>query len=76
MQKINCMASKENLNRIKVVLCENGKTGKWLAEQLCVNPATVSKWCSNKVQPDLHTIAKIACLLEIDQRELLQSTKS
>lgn len=69
------MASKDNLNRIKVALCENGKTGKWLAEQLGVNATTVSKWCSNKVQPDLHTIAKIAELLENDQRELLQSTK-
>lgn len=24
----------ENINRIKVVLVEQGKTGKWLAEQL------------------------------------------
>ncbi len=69
------MAPKDNLNRIKVVLCEHQKTGKWLAETLGVNPATVSKWCSNKVQPDLRTIATIAELLNIDQRELLQSTK-
>lgn len=69
------MASKDNLNRIKVVLCEQHKTGKWLAETLGVNPSTVSKWCSNKVQPDLRTIATIAELLHIDQRELLQPTK-
>lgn len=60
-----------NLNRIKVVLVEKGKTGKWLAEQLGKSNCTVSKWCSNTIQPDLQTIDKIAQLLEIDRRELL-----
>jgi len=31
------------LNRIKVVLVEKKKTGKWLAETLGKNEATVSK---------------------------------
>lgn len=69
------MVQKGNLNRLKVVLCEKGKTSKWLSQQLCVNPSTVSKWCSNKVQPDLHTISMIALLLDVDQREILCSTK-
>ena len=42
-----------NLNRIKVVLVEQQKTGKWLAEQLGKSTCTVSKWCSNTIQPDL-----------------------
>ena len=49
----------ENLNRIKVVLVEQNKTGKWLAEQLGKDRSTVSKWCSNKIQPDLATLSKI-----------------
>lgn len=32
----------EKLNRIKVVLVEKGKTGKWLAEQLNKSTVTVS----------------------------------
>ena len=36
-----------NLNRIKIVLVEQGKTGKWLAEQLGKSTCTVSKWCGN-----------------------------
>lgn len=32
----------ENINRIKVVLCEKNVKAKWLAEQLKVNPTTVS----------------------------------
>ena len=59
------------LNRIKAVLAERGKTGKWLAEQVNRDPATVSKWCTNSAQPDLLMLAKIANLLDVDLRELL-----
>lgn len=68
------MAVDNNLNRLKVVLCEKKRTSKWLAQQLGVNPTTVSKWCTNTTQPDLYTITKIADLLQVDKRELLQSS--
>ena len=61
------------LNRIKVVLVEKQKTGKWLAEQLGKSNCTVSKWCSNTVQPDLRTLNEIANLLHIDVKDLLVS---
>lgn len=60
-----------DLNRIKVVLAEKKKTGKWLAAELGKNTCTVSKWCSNTSQPDLYTLNDIANLLEVDKRELL-----
>lgn len=63
------------LNRIKTVLAEIDKQGKWLAQQLGKGPATVSKWCTNTVQPDLKTFAKIAEILNIDIREMLVNTK-
>ena len=59
------------LNRIKVVLAEQGRTNKWLAEQLGRDPATVSKWCTNSSQPDLNSLLKIADLLEVDITELI-----
>ncbi|MCI9285291.1 MAG: helix-turn-helix transcriptional regulator [Muribaculaceae bacterium] len=62
------------LNRIKAVLAETGHTGKWLAEQLDKDPATVSKWCTNASQPDLYTLHRISDLLSIDIRRLLNST--
>ena len=49
-----------NLNRLKVILVEKQKTGKWLSEQLGKSTCTVSKWCSNSIQPDLATLNKIA----------------
>lgn len=64
------------LNRIKVILVEKERTGKWLAEQLEKSTCTVSKWCSNKAQPDLQTLNKIAKLLNVDTRSLLTSTNS
>lgn len=65
-----------NLNRIKVVLVEKQKTEKWLAEQLGKSNCTISKWCSNTIQPDLQTLDKISQLLEVDRRELLTPSNS
>lgn len=63
----------KDLNRLKVVLVEKKRTGKWLAEQLGKNTSTVSKWCTNSAQPDLQTLDKIAELLECDTRVLITS---
>lgn len=63
------------INRLKVVLVENGKTGKWLAEALGKNEATISRWCTNDVQPPLETLIQIAKLLDVDVKELIYSTK-
>lgn len=64
-----------DLNRLKVVLVEKKKTGKWLAEILGKNEATVSRWCTNESQPSLETLFEIAKFLDIDIKELLVSTK-
>lgn len=65
----------EEINRLKIVLVEKKRTGKWLAEQLGKNPSTVSKWCSNVAQPDLATLVKIATLLEVGIQDLVISAK-
>ena len=61
----------ERINRIKVVLVEQNRTGKWLAEQLQKNEATISRWCSNTSQPSLEMLVKIADVLKIDVRKLI-----
>ena len=65
----------KDLNRLKVVLIEQKRTGKWLAEQLGKDPSTVSKWCSNKMQPSLEMLVSIAKVLDVDTRELIVITK-
>ena len=52
------------------------RTGKWLAEQIGKDPATVSKWCTNTSQPDLRTLIEIADCLQVDIKELLNPTKN
>lgn len=65
------MDKDKDLNRIKVVLVEKHLTSKWLAEQLGKSACTVSKWCSQKAQPDLQTIDKIANLLNVKRSDLI-----
>lgn len=64
------MAAKK-YNRIKRVLKQKKRTGKWLAEQLGKNEITVSRWCRNVQQPSLETLFDIAELLEVRPEELL-----
>lgn len=59
------------LNRLKAVLAEQNITGKSLAEKLKVSTVTVSRWAQNVSQPDLETLYKIADILEIDPRDLI-----
>lgn len=67
--------AKKAINRLKVVLAEQGRTNKWLAEKLKKNTATVSRWCTNEMQPSLETLIDIALALDVDVRELIVSTK-
>ena len=65
----------KDINRLKVVLAEQKRTNKWLAEELGKDPASVSKWCTNASQPSLETLVKIARSLNVDVKDLLWSTK-
>ena len=64
----------KEVNRIKVVLAEKKRTAKWLSEQTGRNPATVSKWCTNTVQPSMDALLDIANALEMNIQDLLLPT--
>jgi len=68
--------SNKAINRIKAVLAEQSKTNKWLAEQLDKNETTVSRWCTNEVQPSMDTFISIAKMLNVDVKDLINSTKN
>lgn len=65
--------SRKAINRIKVVLVEKNLSSKWLAEQLSKNEATISRWCTNDVQPTLNTLDSIAELLGVQITELINN---
>ncbi|MGB0430860.1 MAG: helix-turn-helix transcriptional regulator [Bacteroidia bacterium] len=65
----------KRINRLKAVLAEQGKTNKWLAEQLAKNETTISRWCTNEIQPSMETFVSIAEALKVDVLTLINSTK-
>ena len=75
MQNTSKTIRMEQINRLKIVLVEQRRTGKWLAETLGKNEATVSRWCTNESQPSLETLLEIAKVLNVNVRELLVSSK-
>ncbi|MDO4704170.1 helix-turn-helix transcriptional regulator [Tannerella sp.] len=68
------MEETKDINRIKVILVKKKRTSKWLAVQLEKDSATMSKWCTNTSQPGLETLLQIVQMLEIDVKELLNSS--
>lgn len=60
----------KDINRIKFLLVEKKRTNKWLAEQLDKDSATVSKWCTNTLQPNVETLVEIAKLLNVEIKDL------
>jgi transcriptional regulator with XRE-family HTH domain len=71
----NAIKKLKGYNRIKVLLVEKQKSNNWLAEKLDLNYHTTSRWCTNKNQPSLDSLARVAALLDVDIRELIVPTK-
>lgn len=65
--------SREQVNRLKIVLAEEQKSNKWLDEQLGKDQATISKWVTNASQPDLKNLLRIAKALNVDVARLLNT---
>ena len=68
--------SKQRYNRIKIVLAEKEQSSKWLANQLGKDKSTVSRWCTNDMQPSIETFYEIAKILDVEVRELFVASKN
>ncbi len=64
-----------SLNRLKIVLVEQGKSGRWLAERLNKSEHTISRWCQNKTQPSVAQLNEIASILNVDIKSLLNHSR-
>ena len=67
------MDNSKPLNRIKVMLAERMVSNKELAEMLCKDPATVSKWVTNTSQPSLENLIEIARCLKCEINDLVRT---
>ena len=65
-----------NKNRLKVVLAEQNKSGKWLALQLEKTENTISRWVRNINQPTVEQLFDIAKIFNVDVKTLLNSNNA
>lgn len=62
-------------NRIKAVLAETRVKNLQLAEHMGVHGTTVSDWCTNKNQPSIQQLFRIAEFLRVSPKDLLAEEK-
>ena len=62
----------QDINQVKLVLVEKKRTNKWFSEQVGKDPATVSKWITNKTQPSLDVLIAIANALEVSVQYIVR----
>lgn len=67
------MAKKKKYNRIKEILARDDKTQTWLAEQIKKSRVVVSNYVNNNTQPSIEILFKIATVLKVDPKELINS---
>ena len=58
-------------NRLALTLKERGILQEDLAMDLGVNPATISRWCTNQAQPTTDYLYQISSILEVGFYDLL-----
>ena len=63
------------MNRIKAVLDEKGIKQVWLAEKLNKSYNMVNSYVQNRRQPRLEVLSKIAKILDVDVRDLIDNEK-
>ena len=68
------MANENKMNRIRVVLAEKELSNRWLAEQLGKSDFTISRLTTNKIQPSLPQLFEIAKILNVDVKDLIETT--
>lgn len=72
---LHSTAENNQMDRIKEVLTEKGIKQTWLAEKLGKSFNMVNDYCNNKRQPSLEILFKVAELLNVDVKSLLQEKK-
>ena len=61
------------MNRIKEVLEEKGIKQVWLADKLGKSYNMVNSYVQNRTQPSLEVLFKIAEILQVDVKDLIDS---
>ena len=60
------------MNRIKEVLKEKGISQTWLADKMGRSYNTINEYARNKRQPSIEVLFKIAEILNMEAKELIE----
>lgn len=63
------------MNKIKEILESKGIKQTWLANQLNKSYNMINSYVQNRRQPSIEDLYKIADILDVDIKDLLQSNK-
>jgi len=63
------------MNRIKEILIQQGRSQSWLSKGIGKSYVVTTNYCNNKAQPSITVLFRIAEILNVDVRELLEPTR-
>ena len=67
------MAKKIYPNRLRIILAEKNVTNHWLATEMGVTDMTVSRWCTNRIQPSTSQLVQISKLLDTEMEKFVDT---
>ena len=68
------MAKKIYPNRLRIILAEKKITNHWLATEMGVTDMTVSRWCTNRIQPSISQLVQMSKLLDIEMEKFIDTS--
>ena len=68
------MAKKLYPNRLRIILAEKNVTNHWLATEMGVTDMTVSRWCTNRIQPSISQLVQMSLLLDTEMEKFIDTS--
>lgn len=68
------MAKKLYPNRLRIILAEKNVTNHWLAMEMGVTDMTVSRWCTNRIQPSISQLVQMSKLLDTEMEKFIDTS--
>ena len=68
------MAKKIYPNRLRIILAEKKITNHWLATEMGVTDMTVSRWCTNRIQPSISQLVQMSKLLDTKMEKFIDTS--
>lgn len=68
------MAKKLYPNRLRIILAEKNVKNHWLATEMGVTDMTVSRWCTNRIQPSISQLVQMSMLLDTEMEKFIDTS--